>query len=192
MPSPRKKSPVVAVLTPKKKLERWIALAGSCDKFVRNLNRSARAAGIGAIFSVDDATIYDVLMSTYYDIERFKVYHQKDPFNQKSDSVKRAAYYTKWLARLRPIQVRRPRGYKPVEADEWAFANERFAIEWAFANLSFEFGSRLPLPTEDFMFDLLYYLHFRSLADDALLQLFQIVYDTGTGTRKIFANLKAA
>jgi len=178
----------IKLLTPKRKEERWIPLARKCDSFVAELNKASKATGARAKYSVDDPTLYDVLMSTYYDIERYKTYHQNDPHNQKSDSVKRAAYYTKWIVRLHPISIYRPHGYQPIPDDDWAFANERFAIEWGFANLSFELGRRFPIPSEDFMFDLLYYLHYRSLAEDALVQMYQFIYDTGT-QKKLFANL---
>jgi len=165
---------------------RWTALHVACQDFVEDLKPilAEKKYDVG----LDQAVLYDVMVSANHDIERYKSWHQDNPKQQKSDAIKRAAYFTKWLTRLRPIWVSRPTGYFPERRDRSVFLNERFALEWALANLSFELDRKCPTPTPDKLFQLLYDLHYRELSDDALLHIFQLYYDLARGTQ-IFLDL---
>jgi hypothetical protein len=157
---------------------RWVALDIACEDFVTGLRNTKNKA---YAYGYDGALLYDALISTYEDIQRYKDWHQDDPANQKSDSIKRAAYFTKWLIRLHPIWVEHKRPYRPSRDDTPLLLNEKFTLRWAFANLGFELGQKFPVPTKRHLFDLLYLLHYRSVTDDALIQIFQLMYDTASG-----------
>lgn len=158
--------------------DRWVALQVACEDFVADVRKDA-----GKTFKVgiDYIVLYDVLKSTYHDISRYKNWHQRNPLEHKSDSIKRSAYFTKWLTRLRPIWAKRPADYQSGRHDRSVLLNERFAIDWSFANLSFELGRHCPMPRPAKLYDLLYDLHYRDLSDDALIHIFQLYYDLGRG-----------
>jgi hypothetical protein len=58
-------------------------------------------------FYFDEIILLNVVVATYDDIDRYKSYHLRNSGNSKSDVVKRAAYFTKWTTKLRPIMFKR-------------------------------------------------------------------------------------
>lgn len=176
---PKSENPDQATFQPEDLEDRFIALDLTCRDFAADLEVGLPS---GHQVGVDRAVLYDVLVSAYYDIMRYKSWHQTDPSVEKSDSIKRAAFFTKWLVRLKPIWVSRPE-YKPTRKDCTVLVNERFALEWAFANLSFELGKKCPSPTERKFYELLYDIHFRDISSDALISIFQLYYDIVAGLR---------
>src|SRR5664279_6318659 len=50
----------------------------------------------------DPLVMANVAVSAMDDIWRWKVYHLKDS-NKLSDAIKRAAFFTKWILKLKPI-----------------------------------------------------------------------------------------
>ncbi len=168
---------MASFLTKRQQQERWVALDIACEDFVKSLKGKRDRYAYG----YDGALLYDVLISTYRDIQRYKELHQTNPKKQKSDSVKRAAYSIKWLMRLQPIWVARPRRYTPSNDDTPLLLNEKFAIEWAFANLGFEHGRALPILRREVLVNFLYYLHFRAYNEDGLIEIIQLLYDAAVG-----------
>lgn len=128
---------------------------------------------------LDPAAAYDVFVSAYIDIARYKSHHLHNPKQQRSDGVKRAAYFTKWLTRLRPFSaVRTP--FVPEDPDPALWFNELFAVEQGFHQISNDASIKNKkkitwiLNDEQDTFEFLYDLHYRQLHDDALLAFFQM------------------
>jgi hypothetical protein len=130
-------------------------------------------------FSLDPMISANVAIATYDDIDRYKSYHLRNRVSglssQRSDVVKRAAYFTKWITKLRPLMFIRKTSAYP-SPDLGLLANESFAIEFAVSLISAELKKDISL-TDKMVADLLYDLHHRHLGDDALLSLFQVVVD---------------
>jgi hypothetical protein len=150
----------------------------ACERFVEAVNARAPLK-----IGFDPAILYVVVVSTYHDIARYKLYHLDDPLNELSDAVKRAAYFTKWLVRLRPISGVRGREGKSSFHDDDAIVlmNEGFAIAWALANLSADFYQKQMRLTDEKWSDMLYELVFRDISADALLSLYQTYVEIAEG-----------
>jgi hypothetical protein len=134
---------------------------------------------------IDPLILVDVAKSAMDDIWRYKIYHLRHP-NKKSNSVKRAAYFSKWVVRLRPIYVVRPLEESDFEksfdkGDYTLLANEAFALFFALTTLATEAGVPKISLTPNFMGRLLYDLHYRLFTDDALLEFFQLIHDRAKG-----------
>ena len=154
-------------------IRKWVAFHEAAEKYtVRTSEQNPSGTKIG----IDKAALYHAHVSAYYDIARYKAMHLEDPMNQLSDSIKRSAYFTKWILKLRPFWINRA-SYKPNKSDRGIFLNEEFAIEWAHANLSFELGRQIPPLSFKKHCEFLYDLHFRQLNEDALIHIFQDLYD---------------
>ena len=82
--------------------ERVQHLSARCFMFVTRFS-----AKHSVDLSFDPIVVINIAQSAMDDIWRYKVYHLRDP-DKKSDAVKRAAYFTKWIVRFRPIHVIRP------------------------------------------------------------------------------------
>jgi hypothetical protein len=123
--------------------------------------------------------IHETFMSAYIDIARYKQFHLDDPKVEKSDAVKRAAYFTKWIVRLRPLLIidrEQTEDPSPVD-DPLVFLNEDLALQWGLLCIAQD--NRL---TDLFLrkkvhADFLYYLHFREISADGWLSTFQLVDD---------------
>lgn len=156
--------------------ERYQDVSYACEKFVESMRKQCRAiVGIKKI-DCDFAVLYDVVKSTYDDIWRYKDYHFVNPDDQRLNGIKRAAYITKWLIRMRPIFVdREPSNFS--SDDGTILLNETFAIYLAFEYIAQELGVtglKLNTPKTN---ELIYDLHYRDLSDDALLAYYQAIAD---------------
>jgi hypothetical protein len=138
----------------------------------------------GVKLRFDPAILYIVLVSTYDDIARYKNYHFENPVLQKSDAIKRAAFYTKWLTHFRPFYVSRPRstgGEDIDQKDSTVIVNEEFSIGWALANLSVDLDiQKLNVSLEEWE-RMLYDLKFRMLSAECLMHIYEHYVALGCG-----------
>src|SRR5437764_6620113 len=88
-------------------------LAEVNERFIHLMERSAvllshvTSRHPGWTLEVDPVVMKNVAQSAMDDIWRYKIYHIADR-EKFSDSVKRSAYFTKWIVFLRPIYHSRP------------------------------------------------------------------------------------
>lgn len=134
---------------------------------------------------MDPGVANNVSRATYDDIERYKDFHQRNrvpgEVEKRSDVVKRAAYFTKWMVKLRPVMIRRIGPYRATK-DIALLVNESIAIQFAMILIGGELEKTVRL-TEKAYADFLYDLHYRSLNEDALLTFYQIVINLARAGR---------
>jgi hypothetical protein len=125
-----------------------------------------------------------VLVSTYDDIARYKNYHFENPILQKSDAIKRAAFYTRWITHFRPFYVSRSKtssGRTIDRKDSTVIVNEEFSIGWALANLSVDLKKKkLNVSLEEWE-SMLYDLKFRTLSAESLMHIYEHYVALGYG-----------
>lgn len=129
------------------------------------------------LLRVNPQSMYIATKSAYDDIFRYKVYHQADPRNGLSNSVKRAAYICKWLNKFRPIEYVRCPENENYEYDDIA----ALLVNGAFALLLCRtfIGEELQRPffyTNEYNYEFQYDLLYRNLGDDGLLHIFQMIF----------------
>lgn len=139
--------------------------------------------------SFDLLVMKNVAVSAMDDIWRYKVYHLASP-DKRSDAVKRAAYFTKWLIKLRPIYYMRP--YRLAEfkrsfdkEDSTLYLNELFAVFVSLQTIATDVRVEKLALSSDFLSRTYYDFHFRSMTDDLLLSLYQTIKDLGSGKKLI-------
>lgn len=128
---------------------------------------------------VSSKLIYEVFVSAYTDIARYKFFHLDDPKNEKSDAVKRSAYSTKWIVRLRPLLVIDQEDIEdqPPPYDPLLMINEDFALQWSVLCIAQDNGlDNMYLRRKVYM-DLLYDFHFREITGDGWLTIYQLLDD---------------
>ncbi len=160
----------------------------ACRRFVET-----RDCAPGISIDFDPAVLYLVTVSTYHDVARFKNYHFANPWKQKSDAIKRAAYFTRWFVHLRPIYtIRGKRAKKFDPKDDTIILNEAFAIGWSLANIAGDLKNigKLPNTTKfnihsDTWQNLVYDLKFRDLPATALINTYQLLFDVASGKKVI-------
>lgn len=149
------------------------------EELVGEARLDARRARYKAAFHINPKLVYDTVISTYIDIARHKQFHFEDPKSTKSDAVKRAAYFSKWITRFRPIQVvsRETLSDPPQENEALLLLNELLAIEWSVCCIAAD--AKLPdlKLKRKTRVNLLYDLHFRELNVDGLLAVYQMISD---------------
>ncbi len=130
--------------------------------------------------NIDPIVLIDVAKSAMDDIWRYKMYHLRDR-TKRSDAIKRAAYFVKWIVRLRPLSM-----IRPLDADQFAvefdkehdyslLLNESFAVIFAMTTIATECAISKITLTPQLMSNLLYDLHYRVLSDDALMTVFSMI-----------------
>jgi hypothetical protein len=130
--------------------------------------------------TVDLVVALNVVQSAYDDIKRYKMYHLEDFQKNKSDAAKRAAYFTKWILKLRPIMVNHDRSYLAAAEktkDRSLFLNEFLAISWGLDNLAAEQGIQGIRLRRRALANILYDFHFREINGDGLIALFLLLSD---------------
>lgn len=169
-------------LQSKEMVERWLSLRKSANFHVKQLNESTLNAKV--IFGVDYQALHHVHISTYLDIVRYKQFHLPEPDTARSDAIKRAAYFTKWLLKFRPLFAQGDNRLINSTAqlqNDAVFLNEDFAYLVAESHLSMELGTQfpkiLPLRYERLLYD----FHFRNFPEDALLAMYQNLFDLAKG-----------
>lgn len=139
----------------------------------------------------DPVVMTNVGVSAMDDIWRWKAYHLRDAEAPKlSDAVKRAAYFTKWIVKLRPIYVNRPMDSASFSAsfdknDSTLLINEMFAFHIARGSLAVRAKVPKIITSPTITADMLYDLHYRNMNEDALMAIYQLIYDTAAGHQLI-------
>jgi hypothetical protein len=126
------------------------------------------------------APLYLIIISTYDDIARYKFYHLSNPYEERSDAIKRAAYLTKWITRFKPFRVVRDQVHAESLAeasrDGADLVNEFFAVSVALVNLNLHTDKDFVLSAQK-EYELVYDLLYRYLSDDALMLFYQTLVD---------------
>lgn len=128
----------------------------------------------------DPLVMVNVGQSAMDDIWRYKVFHLRSRA-KRSDAIKRAAYFTKWIVKLRPIYFEsRPLTYDQFASsfdpnDSTLLINEAFALHIALATLATDAKVGVIALTYELLANLLYDLHFRSMTEDALMEIYSMV-----------------
>ena len=120
------------------------------------------------------------IASAYKDIARYKNFHQDDPWTERLDCVKRAAYLVKWIMQVKPIAVTgiedTGQDIENSELDEVEIINELFAIHLFELHLSDEIEKNIAL-SDDKLFELAYDLIYRHISVDGWIAIFQLIKD---------------
>ena len=156
-------------------LRRFQFLSESCERYLKAMRDSRPTSRL----RFDHLVMLNVAQSAMDDIWRYKSYHLRDP-SKRSDGVKRAAFLTKWITRLRPIYCARILSANDPAAefdkkDTTLLANEGFAIYLSTSTLATETKKEEIALDPDFFANFLYDLHYRSLSEDALIGLYEII-----------------
>ena len=161
--------------------ERYTVLVDLCLDFIAVME--GRHASSKLRF--DHLVMANVAKSAMDDIWRYKAYHQRNR-DKKSNAVKRAAYFTKWITRLRPIYFNRPgpdEGQGFDHQDTSLLLNEGFALHFSFTTIAGELKRESLFPEPEFMVDLMYDLRYRGLSGNALMTVFEMIYSAAEGDR---------
>lgn len=165
-----------------------VECADAATKFAQKANRTVQVLPSKKI-------IYEIAVSAYFDIARYKHFHFKDPKKDKSDAVKRAAYFTKWILRLRPLMVidnERLEDPSPKD-DPLAFINEDLAIQWSMLSIAQDYSRKDLLLRTQFHADFLYYLRMRELTTDGLLMAYEFLHKSASvSTDNVFMEFPLA
>tara|TARA_B100000609_G_C17019706_1_gene333039 strand:- start:158 stop:691 length:534 start_codon:yes stop_codon:yes gene_type:complete len=140
-----------------------------CDKY--NVDQSV-------IAEFDPSLLYLCVVSIYDDIARYKIYHLKRPEDQRSNSIKRAAYGVKWIMHFSPIvfpQMGHITGAAHPENTD-ALANAMFAMHFALVNLR-EYADTPFNLKRSALFEIMYDLLYRNMNSDSMLLYFQVIAD---------------
>ena len=159
--------------------ERFKFLYDQCAEYLEEQNRAHASYRL----DIDPLVMLSVAKSMMDDIWRYKVYHLKTA-KSLSDSLKRAAYVTKWLVRHRPIHNVRTEG-KEVELDKkdaTLLMNELFSIHISLVTIATDLRVDEILLDPDFHADFLYDLHYRQISEDALLHTYSIIRNAASGS----------
>lgn len=121
--------------------------------------------------------LYLTIISAYKDIERYKNFHLDDPFQQRSDGIKRAAYLAKWLCRFKPIMVSDDSSdLSNPNVDKAMLVNELFALHLAVVHISIDVERDFVISDEK-AHEIAYEMLFRNLNEDSYLLVFQMLRD---------------
>ena len=160
--------------TPDQVFERAFLLYQCCNDFIEERNRDPASR-----LKFDPLIIVNVAQSAMDDIWRFKVYHLED-HKKLSDAIKRAAYFAKWIVRLRPVYFDRV-GYDmdPTQTvsptDKSLMANELFAMHMAQVMISEHLEADYIHIAPPLLAIWLYDLRYRTMSEDALMSIFEMV-----------------
>ena len=163
----------MTVTTPENIQEKFAQHTAMCMQFIDRVRDST-----GVEFRLNTNAMYLAIKSAYYDIERYKDFHQAKPQTDKSNSVKRAAYLCKWLNRVKPIEYQ---GEPPKPDDIYGLLiNSQFAISMARTHIEAEL--KLPIRfSNKLRHELMYDFTYREVSADSILTIFQILFDLGKG-----------
>ena len=141
------------------------------------------------VLKLDVDRLYLIVISTYDDIARYKFYHLSNPYEERSDAIKRAAYLTKWITSFKPFHAMHDDDHEDVDIDnsqkdDSHLVNEEFAISIALVNLNVHCDRDFFLSVEK-EYELIYDLMYRNLSDDALMLLYKTFVDVVSQTEFI-------
>lgn len=143
----------------------------------------------------DPLVMVNVAYSAMDDIWRYKSYHLRDP-EKLSDAVKRSAFFTKWIVRLRPIYFDRIQSHEEDKGltldkyDSTLLENEKYAIFISLNTIATDIDAEEIILDPNFHADLFYDLHYREISEDALLALYNIIRNAARGESVVFQVLK--
>lgn len=140
-----------------------------CEKY--NLNQEITA-------EIDPSKLYLVVVATYDDIARYKLYHLVNPSQKRASAIKRAAYATKWIMRFNPIIFPANghlTGLNKTE-DYDTLANAMFAIHFSQTCLRKFTGKFFTIDREK-SYTLMYDLLYRSISSDSLILFYETLCD---------------
>jgi hypothetical protein len=139
----------------------------------------AGTLGVGVRLRVNGRAIYEVVNSAFYDVARFKEMHLARGQSKLSDGVKRAAYFAKWILKMRPIEYRLDEEAPAHDVyDAWLeMMNEHLALEWGLACIGADLSYASIAPKASFREDTAYALHYREIGGDGLIAMFKILSD---------------
>ena len=120
---------------------------------------------------VNPNALFLAVKSAYDDIYRYREYHLKE--ENRSNCVKRAAYLCKWLCKIKPIEYQEPP--KDITDINGLMVNAEFSLFLAKSHIVAETGVQFRF-SDQYVFELLYDLTYRTLDEDALLHIFQNAY----------------
>jgi hypothetical protein len=131
---------------------------------------------------IDSHLLYLAVVATYDDIARYKIYHLTDPAKQRSNSVKRAAFATKWIVRFSPlVPVELQDAHETTPGlDDYVLENALFALNFSFLHMAHETGRDFDIDPEK-IHELTYDLIFRDISSDALILAYQMIFDLAQG-----------
>ena len=138
-------------------------------------------------FYVDPRSLWCVACSVIDDINRYKKYHlEGGTVARRADVVNRSAYMCKWLCKFKPIRQYLPTDTKRIDLKSVGVLsiNERIAIVISQSYIAGQTGTAFSF-APDYLDRFIYDLVFRNLTDDALLHIFQIIFDTVKNRQKI-------
>ncbi len=149
----------------------------AAEEIAAAAKRVAQSQKVDCELYVSPRLVYKTVTSAHFDIARYKLFHLKHPTKEKSGAVKRAAYFTKWIVRFRPILFL-DRSLTDL-LPELQFLNEHLAIQWSTTCIAKELGLQGIRLRRKTLSEFLYDLHFREVSTDGLLAFYQIVADLG-------------
>lgn len=156
--------------------QRFLALVQECQNYLTAINKQHPSWNM----RFDPYAMLSVAKSALDDIWRYKIYHLGDP-EKLSDSIKRSAYFTKWIVRTRPIYSQQPTDDDAINGEltgqngRSLMLNETFAIMFSLITLATELGVQKIYLDENFHSNLIYDLHYRDISADALLSIYEII-----------------
>jgi hypothetical protein len=173
--APSNPSDYVPRFSPEDVLARYDFLCESCEHYL-SVTKDVRPYWK---LDYDSLVMLNVAQSAMDDIWRYKSYHQRDQ-RKLSDSIKRSAYFTKWITRFRPIYIFRPssepnRSPSIVKNDVTLTINESFAIFVSLNTIASEIKAESIHLHPEFFANFLYDLHYRNLSEDALIGIYEII-----------------
>jgi hypothetical protein len=160
--------------------ETFIWFANAATRIAEAATKNLGPASGRAKVVVDRRTLYKVVTSALYDIVRYKHFHFSGDHTKKSDAVKRAAFFTKWIIRFKPITLlTEDEDLSDDVIDTWLLTlNEHLAVQWACQCIAKDHALRLVSLNAKFRSELIYELNYRDLNADGLISIFQMISDT--------------
>lgn len=158
----------------------FVHFSGCASAILKSAKGYAEKYGYRVALDINRRLLYLTVVSAYYDIARYKTFHFAGDHTKKSDGVKRAAYFTKWTIRFRPIQCVFLDDIADADIESaWVLMlNEHLALEWGSQCLANDGGLPGIRLSGKFRNDLLYTLHYREMNVDGLLSIYQMLSDT--------------
>lgn len=106
------------------------------------------------------------------------MYHLEDPTQYKSNSVKRSAYFSKWINKLKPIEYQTE---IPTNEDEKGITiNAYFSIILSQSYISTETNNYFKI-SNNYRHELLYDFVYREMNEDAYLHIYQNIHNVVRG-----------
>lgn len=167
--------------TPEEINDRFVDHWELAEHFVTGFLCASGRGGSNLAIDVNPRRLRLVIASAYKDVARYKNFHQRDPWVERLDCVKRCAYLAKWIVRVKPLIVIGDESdlandVDQANLDEAELINEFFVLYLFENHLSTEIGKNISLSL-DKAWDLAYDLIYREISVDGWISIFQLVKD---------------